>query len=79
MLVVDPTYDDTVYVGTSKGVYRGFAWHDEGGEWQFTWQPITCAFPWIHVSDLELNPGTYTLYAATYGRGLWSASVAPIE
>jgi len=79
MLVVDPTYEDTVYVGTSKGVYRGFGWHDEAGDWQFTWRPLNCALPWVHVSDMELNPTTYTIYAATYGRGLWSASVAPIE
>jgi hypothetical protein len=79
MLVVDPTYEDTVYVGTSKGVYRGFGWHDEAGAWQFTWQPMNCALPWVHVSDLELNPTTYTIYAATFGRGLWEASVAPIE
>jgi hypothetical protein len=79
MLVVDPTYEDTVYVGTTKGVYRGFGWLDEGGEWDFVWQPMTCSLPWVHVSDMEVNPTTYTLYAATYGRGLWTASLAPIE
>ena len=79
MLVVDPTYEDTVYVGTGKGVYRGFGSLDEDGDWEFVWQPMNCALPWVQVSDMELNPTTYTLYAATHGRGLWAASVAPIK
>ncbi len=58
-------------------MYRGSGSLDEEGDWDFTWTPVNCNLPWVHVSDVELNPTTRTLYAATYGRGLWYASVAP--
>lgn len=76
MIVVDPTYADVVYVATSKGVLRGAGGMTESG-FAFAWRPMTCGLPNVRVTDLEVHPGSKLLYAATWGRGLWTVSLAP--
>jgi DNA-binding beta-propeller fold protein YncE len=77
LIEVDPEYENTIYVGTQRGMYKGVGSLDEDGVWDFTWTPMNCNLPWVHVSDVELNPTTNRLYAATWGRGLWSTSIEP--
>jgi hypothetical protein len=57
----------TLYVGTDVGV---FVSTNDGR----TWSPVGTAFPQSPLTALVLRSGT--LYAATYGRGLWSLSAS---
>jgi hypothetical protein len=37
------------------------------------WVPYKIGLPNVIVDDLQINYGTSTIRAATYGRGLWIA------
>lgn len=39
--------------------------------------PFDCGLPLTYVTDVEIDPRTNVLYAATYGRGAWTASILP--
>ncbi|HLE57370.1 MAG TPA: hypothetical protein VJB15_09825, partial [Rhodothermia bacterium] len=56
-----------VYVGTDVGV---FLTHDGIAP---NWVPYNSDLPTVVVQDLEIHPFTNTLFAATFGRGLWEA------
>ena len=73
MIAVHPTHPYEVYVATDRGVYRGTG-SIVGGSLVFKWTPFNCGLPWVQVCDLEIrasSPTAATLYAGTYGRGLW--------
>jgi photosystem II stability/assembly factor-like uncharacterized protein len=53
-----------VYVGGALGVWTLQAGADQ-------WLPYGTGMPFAIVSDLELNPDTGILAAATYGRSVW--------
>lgn len=53
-----------VYVGGALGVWVLQEGSDE-------WHPYGTAMPYSIVSDLELNPNTGIMAAATYGRSVW--------
>ncbi|MDP4588481.1 MAG: hypothetical protein NWS86_09905, partial [Flavobacteriales bacterium] len=58
--------NDAVYVGTDAGVY----YRDNS----FTsWQPYKDGLPNCVVTELEIQYGSNTICASTYGRGLWHA------
>ena len=58
--------NNPVYIGTDAGVYyRNDSMTD--------WVPYKIALPNVIVDDLQINYGTNTIRAATYGRGLWTA------
>jgi hypothetical protein len=76
MIAVDPTSTDVVYVGTSSGVFRGTGVITEAG-FSFSWMPLTCGIPNVRIVDLEIHEATKVLYAATWGRGLWTTSLVP--
>jgi len=58
----------TLYAGTEVGVfYRDTT--------MTQWQPYTTGMPVISVTDLQFNYVTGKLWAATFGRGLWSSPI----
>ena len=65
--------DTTWYVATDVGV---FATLDAGAHWANMTAPL--GLPNVHVNDLQMQSATRTLYAATYGRGIWKISTGPI-
>ncbi len=61
-LVADPSRDDTLFLGTSRGVHIS----EDGG---ITWRPYHLGMPAVPITGLSFDQGY--LYAATFGRGLW--------
>ena len=66
-LAIDPRHTTTLYAGTDVGV---FVTHDLGA----TWGPLGVGLPdGVVVTNMKLLPGEPpTLYAATYGRSIFS-------
>ena len=60
-----------LYIGTSLGVY----YRDDS---MSQWEPFDTNLPNVSVADLEINLEEGKIIAATYGRGIWQASI-PIE
>ncbi len=55
-----------LYIGTEVGVfYRN--------DTMTRWQPYNNGLPALRVNDLGINYTTGTIWAATYGRGMWSS------
>ena len=54
----------TLYVGTDVGVYSS----DNGGR---KWRAAANGLPNVPVTDLEYRAASNSLYAATYGRGMY--------
>ena len=54
----------TLYVGTDVGVYRSL----DGGA---TWRSAGTKLPNVPVTDLEYRAASNSLYAATFGRGIY--------
>ncbi len=66
-IALDPDAPSTTfYVATDVGV---MASQDGGATWGNATQPL--GLPNVQVNDLVMVPGTRTLYAGTYGRGIW--------
>jgi photosystem II stability/assembly factor-like uncharacterized protein len=65
-IAVDRMHPQTVYVGTTRGVFRGRS-NDEGVTW--SWTPYDDGLPRADVRDLEVHPRTGVMRAATFGRG----------
>jgi len=64
----DPT--STYYVATDVGV---FYTTNFGFDWANATAPL--GLPNVAVGDLKAIPGTRTLYAATFGRGMWKINM----
>lgn len=68
-LLVDPTYQNVLYVATDVGVFftenTGKSWKMLGGN-----------LPNVPVSDLDFHENTRTLVAATYGRSMYTLQLA---
>lgn len=70
-VALDPNTVTTIYVGTDSGVYRT----QDGG---VTWQAFDNGIPNAIIADLHVNPEDNVLYAATFGRGMYKVSIAPV-
>lgn len=70
-LVRHPRYADWLYLATQYGLWTSA---DGGATWSITSHPVLQV---ISVTALRFAPGTNVLWAATYGRGVWSADVPP--
>jgi photosystem II stability/assembly factor-like uncharacterized protein len=67
-IVYENNIKNALYVGTDAGVYYikdGLA----------DWVPYKFGMPNVIVDELEIHYGTKKIRAATYGRGIWSASL----
>ena len=43
-----------------------------------TWIKVRDNLPLVPINDIDLPDGSNTLYAATYGRSVWTTSLADI-
>ncbi|HEU4988475.1 MAG TPA: hypothetical protein VFT41_01680 [Gemmatimonadaceae bacterium] len=68
----DPFNRDLLFVGTSRAAYVSI---DRGAHWS----RFMSDMPTVPVYDLKIQPRDHELIAATFGRGLWIANIAPIE
>lgn len=59
---------NTVYVGTDHGVYYTNDSLD-------VWKPWHYTLPAVIVSELEIHYSERRMYAATFGRGIWSVNL----
>ena len=68
-IVYQPGTSDMVYVGMDVGIY----YRDNVSA---SWTLYNTNLPNVPISELEISPASPTLlHAATYGRGVWVASV----
>jgi photosystem II stability/assembly factor-like uncharacterized protein len=65
-LLLDPASPTSLLAGTEAGIWRS---DDAGASWSNFGQ--SRGLPNVRVDDLEYNPTTRVLRAATHGRGLW--------
>lgn len=68
----DPFNSSLLFVGTDLGVYVS---RDKGG----MWQRFMTGMPTVPVTDLQIHPRERELIAATHGRSVWIAGIAPLE
>lgn len=64
--------ENVFFAGTDVGV---FYTADAGRTWSNATAPL--GLPNVQVIELKVVPGTGSLYAATYGRGIWRLPIAP--
>jgi hypothetical protein len=71
-IVYQPGSNDRVYVGMDVGIYYR---DNNSGSWTL----YNAGLPNAPVNELEISPANPTiLHAATYGRGVWIASLASL-
>jgi photosystem II stability/assembly factor-like uncharacterized protein len=70
-LAVDPDLPSYLFAGTDVGVF----YTANGGE---TWSSLVDGLPRVAVLGLTLNNASYTLRAATHGRGVWDFNVTAV-
>jgi photosystem II stability/assembly factor-like uncharacterized protein len=61
--------NDGLYVGMNYGVY--YTDNSMGN----TWEIFNNGLPNVRINELEINTANNRIYAATYGRGLWSSTL----
>ncbi len=59
-----------LYLGTDLGIYTI-------ADLETSWESFDANMPPVIVSDLDINPESLELYAATFGRGIWKSSFTP--
>lgn len=67
-VLVDHTDSSTIYVGAAIGVYKKSMNAN-------TWNLYNIDLPNVRVSEMEINYGSNSIKAATWGRGLWEYSI----
>lgn len=67
-IVYQPNSPDRLYVGTDIGVF--YSDYNSG-----YWEEFNQSLPNIVVMELEIHNATNTLYAATFGGGIWKADL----
>src|SRR6185503_2439088 len=65
---IDPLNSNNLYAGTDIGVYFS---SDAGA----SWSPFGSGLPKVAVFDLQIQPTSRTLRAATHGRGIWETAL----
>jgi hypothetical protein len=68
-VVIDHTNASTIYAGAAVGIYKK-------AMNATTWTLYNTNLPNVAIEDLEINYGSNTIKAATWGRGLWEYSLA---
>jgi photosystem II stability/assembly factor-like uncharacterized protein len=67
-----PSKPSWLFIATDVGVFRT----TNLGK---TWAKVGDNLPLVPVNDIDLPAGSETLYAATYGRSVWTTSLADIS
>ncbi|MGB1004246.1 MAG: hypothetical protein ACPGVC_08460, partial [Salibacteraceae bacterium] len=70
-LIFEEGSNQRLYVATDVGVFYRDATMTDG------WECFTNGMPGISISDIDINYCNRKIYAATHGRGLWSADLLP--
>jgi hypothetical protein len=65
---IDPLNSNNLYAGTDIGVYFS---NDAGA----SWTPFGTGLPRVAVFDLQIQPTSRLLRAATHGRGIWETAL----
>ena len=65
-VIWDDNGKDGLYLGMDYGIYYIDNTFTE-------WQPYSNLLPNVMINELDINNTTNTLYAGTYGRGLWAS------
>lgn len=68
LVKVDAT-DETLFLGTELGMY----WKNNA---MTNWVKLESGLPNVIISDLKINYTDQLLYIGTFGRGMWSRSIA---
>ena len=68
----DPSNENLLFVGSSLAVFASL---DKGA----TWSRFMAGMPTVPVFDLKIHPRDHELIAATHGRGIWIANIAPLQ
>lgn len=68
--IVHQKTNNGLYIGTDAGVYYR-------NDHLTDWVPYKWGLPNVIVDDLEIHYGANKIRAATYGRGVWQASLLP--
>lgn len=68
VIIHNDQLEESLYIGMDVGVF--YLNHDLQD-----WIPFSDDLPNVEVFDLNINYNTNTIYAGTYGRGLWSSSL----
>ncbi len=68
----DPNNRHLLFVGTDVAPYVSV---DRG----LHWRPFNSALPTVPIHDLRIHPRDRELIAATHGRSIWIADIAPLE
>lgn len=64
-IVLDPSFPDTLYVGTDVGPFATY----DGGT---TWAALGSGFPIVSIEELDLDTSHRMIAAGTHGRGAFS-------
>ncbi len=67
-IVWDDNGQDGIYLGMNYGIYYIDNMTDD-------WLPYSTNLPNVIINELAINTETNTLYAASYGRGLWASAL----
>jgi hypothetical protein len=68
-IVQDPAWPNDIYIATDVGVFHS----SDSGE---NWEPFGTGMPVVPVLDLNIHEKSRTLYAATYGRSMYSTKLS---
>jgi hypothetical protein len=71
-VVVDPLNPNRIFVATDLGVFTANIAKAKSQNPTIKWYRLGAGLPAAPVNDLEYQASTNTLYAATYGRSVWS-------
>jgi hypothetical protein len=74
-VVVDPLNPNRIFVASDLGVFTANVAKAGAQNPTVKWYRLGRGLPRAPVNDLEYQAGTNTLYAATYGRGIWSVQL----
>ncbi len=71
VIIEDPQYENILYTGTLRGVYISL---DRGSSWSCFGKNM----PPVSVADLQIEPRSKDLIAATHGRGIYKVNLDPM-
>lgn len=72
-ILPNPTNSNEVIVGTELGVWATQNFQSDSPTWEHSYNGMSD----VKVTDLDLKKGTNKVFAATYGRGMFSGSFVP--
>jgi photosystem II stability/assembly factor-like uncharacterized protein len=76
-VVVDPGNRHRIFVASDVGVFTtNVAKLGSGQAASIKWHPVGSGLPAAPVNDIRFHAPTRTLYAATYGRSIWSVQLS---